>query len=173
MMSLNENVILAKKGSSESLKIILEKFEKLIQSISGKHKNEYLETDLTIFLLKLIYKIDEEKIEKLSEGALVMYLVNSLKYESIRLLKVRKVETVALLDIYSEIYNEFRDKEFDVFLNNLVQSNILTPKQRLVLKEKYVNDFTDKEIAIKISISRRAVTRLHNTAISNLRNYLN
>lgn len=172
-MSLKDNIILAKMGNSESLKIILERFEKLIQSISRKYKDEYLETDLTIFLLKLIYKIDNEKVEKLSEGALVMYLVNSLKYESLRLLKIKKVETIALVDIYSEIDNEFRDKEFDVFLSDLVQSNVLTPKQRLVLKDKYVNDFTDKEIAIKISISRQAVTRLHNTAISNLRNYLN
>ncbi len=99
-MSLKDNIILAKMGNSESLKIILERFEKLIQSISRKYKNEYLETDLTIFLLKLIYKIDNEKVEKLSEGALVMYLVNSLKYESLRLLKIKKVETIALVDIF-------------------------------------------------------------------------
>jgi len=172
-MTLKENVILAKQGNSENLKIILEPFEKLIQSLSRKYKKEYMETDLTIFLLKLIHKISDEKVEELSEGALVMYLVNALKYESIRLFKARKIETIAFIDVYSEIDNGLRDKEFDIFLNHLVQSNVLTPKQRLVLEEKYINDFTDKEIAIKISVSRQAVTRLHNTAILNLRNYLN
>lgn len=172
-MSLNENMILAKQGDNESLKIILERFERGIQALSRKYKNEYMETDLTIFLLKLIYKIDIKKVEELSEGALVMYLVNAMKYESIRLIKERKVETIALIDMYWEVDSEFRDKEFEIFLNNLVQSNVLTPKQRVVLEEKYVNDFTDKEIAIRISVSRQAVTRIHNTAISNLRNYLN
>lgn len=172
-MLLNNIMLLAKRGDEESLKIVIQRFENLIKVLSRKYKDEYLETDLTIFLIKLIYKMDDEKVKALHEGALVMYFVNALRYESYRLSKSKEVEKIELIDMYAEEDNKYKDTEFDIFLDNLVQGNVLTQKQKEILKNKYVNDFSDKQIAIKLSVSRQAVTRMHNTAISNLRNYLN
>ncbi|WP_423219416.1 sigma factor-like helix-turn-helix DNA-binding protein [Clostridium sulfidigenes] len=49
----------------------------------------------------------------------------------------------------------------------------MNEKQRYVLIKKYYYDFTDKEIAIELAISRQAISKIHKKAIENLKKYLN
>ena len=60
--------------------------------------------------------------------------------------------------------------EENIFIEDLL--NTLPEVQKTIIKEKYIKDHSDIEIAKKLNITRQAVNRSKNRAIENLKKYL-
>jgi len=121
----------------------------------------------------LIYSIKLESINTLSEGSVVNYIKTSFYREYYRLGKSQIIcEYYEKNDLYVPI-NDYHKLEDKIFLDELVLKKIINEKQRYVLIKKYYYDFTDKEIAIELAISRQAISKIHKKAIENLKKYLN
>lgn len=174
-MSLREIVLLA-NGDDENreyLGIVIERFGKLIVSLARDVRKECAETDLMIFLIKLIKKMPREQIESMSEAKLVNYIVNSLRYKSYKIYREKTISTCELKNVYPLRDRKYDDSEFIIWLTDFVDEGIITKKQRDILLKKYCNDYTDEKIATILHISRQAVAKTHNAALNNLRQYLN
>lgn len=172
-MSISQLIILAKHGDSQCMEELIVKFMPLIDSLSRKARNEYAKTDLIIFFIKFIYKIKINNFINYSEGAIVKYIKNSMYRECYRLAKGSAIEMVELTDTFSEELTDYKEIEYVISLNDLVDKGIITKRQKEVLLNKYCYRSSDTEIASDFHISRQAVAKIHNAAIKNLKTYLN
>ncbi|MEG2290714.1 MAG: helix-turn-helix domain-containing protein [Clostridium sp.] len=173
MVSICSLIKRAKSGDKESMKLLLIKFEPIINSLSWKIKDECGRTDLTIFFIKLVYRIKLINMINSSDGALVTYIQQSLYREYYRLNKTNSIIEVELTDTFKVDCNEYKDIEHEMFLNELVVGKVINEKQKCVLLKKYYDEYTDQEIATDLCISRQAVSKIHKVAIKHLKEYLN
>lgn len=67
------------KCNREELDLLVERFHPLIKKYSRELPYEEAETDLVIFFINLIDKINLEKFKTKGEGALVNFIRNSLR----------------------------------------------------------------------------------------------
>lgn len=163
----------AKSYDKFSMELLILKFDPILNSLSYKLGYDCAKTDLTIFFIKLIYSIKLESINTLSEGSVVNYIKTSFYREYYRLGKSQIIcEYYEKNDLYVPI-NDYHKLEDKIFLDELVLKKIINEKQRYVLIKKYYYDFTDKEMAIELAISRQAISKIHKKAIENLKKYLN
>jgi RNA polymerase sigma factor (sigma-70 family) len=157
------------KGDEEAAVELLFKFRPAIKSFSKKLNYEEAETDLIIAFLETAKKINLRGFHVKSDGAIVNYFYFLLKNRSVNLFKnnvLRKIETVELkLDIIADDAAGTVDDK--VFVSTLLDS--LLPLQREVIKKKFLQEFTDKEIALSLGVSRQAVNRTKNRGLDNLR----
>jgi len=88
MKPLYELILDAVKNNDEESKLlILEKFRNTINYYARKLNYYCAKTDLIIFMLTLINKLNLEKIKSFNEGTAVKYIRISIKHEYIRLSK--------------------------------------------------------------------------------------
>ncbi|WP_242844836.1 hypothetical protein [Clostridium botulinum] len=163
----------AKMGEDQSLESLIVKFEPIINSISWRCKSEYARTDLTIFLIKLIKNIKLNCIENLSDGALVKYIQKSLYREYYRMNKSNLIKEVELNDIFNLDITEYKDIEYEIFLNELKTKDIINERQEYILLKKYSYLNAEQEIAIQLGISRQAVNKTNRLALKKIEKYLN
>lgn len=160
------------KGDEESTIDILSKFLPTIKKMSRKLNYEEAETDLTIAFLETIKEINLKSLKVKGDGAIVNYIYFFLKNRSVNLFKknvLREIKTTELeLDIIADDTTCATDDK--IFVSMLLNS--LPPMQREVIKRKFMQGFTDKEIAIFLGVSRQAVNRTKNRALNNLRKAL-
>lgn len=113
-----------------------------------------------------------ENLVNISEGALFNYIYNSLKNKAIDFLRkyvlVKNDETAIDLDIPT--YDEDMDEK--LFVENLFNLDILTSNQKEILKQSYLYENSDTEIAKKLHISRQAVNKTRRNGLAILREYL-
>lgn len=173
MLSIYSLIERAKGGEKESMELLIIKFEPIINSLSWKVKHECGKTDLTIFFIKLIYGIKLINITNSSDGSLVNYIQQSLYREYYRLNKANPIIEVELTDTFTADINEYKEVEYEIYLNELVVEKVINKKQKYVLLKKYRDERTDQEIAMDLCISRQAVNKMHKLAIKNLKEYLN
>lgn len=121
----------------------------------------------------MVYGMNLENIRNVSDGALVNYFNTSLErrqYKSnIKLLPIE----VELEDVFIKHYDVIEDLEFEIFLDEMIKKNILTSKQKYVLKKKYFDGFTDDAIAKELEVSRQNISKMHKVPLINLKKYLN
>lgn len=160
-------------GDNQSLESLIIKFEPIISSISWKVKSEYVRTDLTIFFIKLIKEFKLERIENLSDGALVKYIQRSLYREYYKLNKNSLIMESELNDIFDSGSNEYQDIEYKMLLDEFQVKGIINERQKYMLLKKYCYLSTEEEIASELKVSRQAVNKMHNVAIRNMKKYLN
>lgn len=163
----------AKMGDNQSLEKLITKFEPIINSISWKGKSEYLRTDLTIFLIKLIKGIKLSCIKNLSDEALVKYIQKSLYREFYKLNKGSLIMEVELNDIFNSSSNEYQDIEYKILLDEFEAKSIITESQKYMLLKKYCYLSTEQEIAKELNVSRQAINKSHKSAVKKIRRYLN
>lgn len=77
----------AQNRNEESLNTILVKFKPAINKFSRELGYECAKTDLNIFLIELIQKLDLNKFNSKEEGKIVNYIYNSLKNKKNNLFK--------------------------------------------------------------------------------------
>ncbi|MFA9399428.1 MAG: helix-turn-helix domain-containing protein [Clostridiaceae bacterium] len=172
MVLISDLIKKAKTGDKESMELLIIKFNPIINSLSWKMKNEFGRTDLTIFLMNLIYEINLTHVLNSSDGALINYIKKALYREYYRINKTSSINEVELIDIITECNNDYDYVEDKVFLDQLVCQKIINKNQKYLLIKKYYGGFTDQEISKNLSISRQAVSKMHKVAIKNLRTYM-
>lgn len=173
-MNLYNCVKTAKKGNNDDLMLVFKKFELSIKKFARMLYYPEAETDLTIEFINVIKNIDIEKFSSDDEGQLVMYIYNSLNNRKIDLYRKHiqnKQELIFVEDFYTtEDVISSNQFESDIFFDDFVSS--LNPTQKSIISMRYFDESTDAEISEKLGISRQAVCKARNKALTKLRKAL-
>lgn len=183
------------EGDQEAKHILIERNMRLVAHIVRKYQSMDEETeDLlsigTIGLIKGVVTFNPDKAVRLGtyaarciENEVLMYLRTRKKsardvslYEPIG--TDREGNEIQLFDIIESDTDDAHEK---VALNDDVRllysriETVLSPRERIVLKMRYGlyngDEFTQREIAKELGISRSYVSRIEKSAIEKLRDY--
>lgn len=151
----------------QSICTIVDKFKPLLKKYAYHLNYDCAETDLIIFLLELISKVEWRSLFNLSESALVNYIVHALRNKKNDLFRKskRSLQEVHLMEEHlcqkdSDIINV-------IFIKELLKQ--LTDKQQEVIIYKFLFGLSDLEIGIKMKISRQAVNQIKNRSLITLK----
>ncbi len=123
-----------------------------------------------MFLLELMYKIDITRFKNTAGDGLHRYIAVSLRNRYIALSQresnfKKSRKAVSTAQTFSE------DSHIKALLEDAMK--MLTVKQRQVMELKYIQDYSDFEIARILGISRQAVNRIKTRGVERLRAYFN
>lgn len=183
------------EGDLEAKHILIERNLRLVAHIVKKYQPppEEMEDLLsigTIGLMKAVVTFDPDKSARLAsyaarciENEVLMYLRGKKKsskevslYEPIG--TDRKGNEIQLFDVIEmneeDVYRRLERKEDVIRLYQQVES-VLSQRERMVLKLRYglynEEEYTQREIAAMLGISRSYVSRIEKSAIEKLRNF--
>lgn len=159
-------IIRFRQGDMTAFGAIYERFKNLILYYSSKIGDEDALQELNIFLIELLYDIDISLFDDIASNDIQRYIAVSIKNQYLKISRKRS----DYAKLYCELYeNELRCalSEENLFIEEILKN--LSDKQRLIILYKYVYNYTDAEIAIMLKISRQAVNRLKNRALSVLK----
>jgi len=184
------------EGDLEAKHILIERNLRLVAHIVKKYQPppEEMEDLLsigTIGLMKAVVTFDPDKSARLAsyaarciENEVLMYLRGKKKsskevslYEPIG--TDREGNEIQLFDVIEmneeDVYRRLERKEDVIRLYQQVES-VLSQRERMVLKLRYglynEEEYTQREIAAMLGISRSYVSRIEKSAIEKLRNFL-
>ena len=183
------------EGDLEAKHILIERNLRLVAHIVKKYQPppEEMEDLLsigTIGLMKAVVTFDPDKSARLAsyaarciENEVLMYLRGKKKsskevslYEPIG--TDREGNEIQLFDVIEmneeDVYRRLERKEDVIRLYQQVES-VLSQRERMVLKLRYglynEEEYTQREIAAMLGISRSYVSRIEKSAIEKLRNF--
>ena len=183
------------EGDLEAKHILIERNLRLVALIVKKYQPppEEMEDLLsigTIGLMKAVVTFDPDKSARLAsyaarciENEVLMYLRGKKKsskevslYEPIG--TDREGNEIQLFDVIEmneeDVYRRLERKEDVIRLYQQVES-VLSQRERMVLKLRYglynEEEYTQREIAAMLGISRSYVSRIEKSAIEKLRNF--
>ena len=184
-----------KEGDLEAKHILIERNLRLVAHIVKKYQPppEEMEDLLsigTIGLMQAVVTFDPDKSARLAsyaarciENEVLMYLRGKKKsskevslYEPIG--TDREGNEIQLFDVIEmneeDVYRRLERKEDVIRLYQQVES-VLSQRERMVLKLRYglynEEEYTQREIAAMLGISRSYVSRIEKSAIEKLRNF--
>jgi RNA polymerase sigma factor (sigma-70 family) len=164
MSELYNAVLMSQCGDNEKLLYLCEKFKPLLKKYSYKLGYEDAYEDLLIYFIECIYKIPTTsgKFQE-SDMFILSYIKRSIYNAYIQLhINIEKV------NYYEQTYDEFE------YVSNLIPNSIneyveamfildmerlLTNKEFILFKQKFILNLTDNEIAHQLKISRQAVNK--------------
>lgn len=183
------------EGDLEAKHILIERNLRLVAHIVKKYQPppEEMEDLLsigTIGLMKAVVTFDPDKSARLAsyaarciENEVLMYLRGKKKsskevslYEPIG--TDREGNEIQLFDVIEmneeDVYRRLERKEDVIRLYQQVES-VLSQRERMVLKLRYglynEEEYTQREIAAMLGISRSYISRIEKSAIEKLRNF--
>lgn len=165
---LNELASELMKGGEINIEDLIIQFEPLIAKYTNKLGDEDASQELKLFLIENKDKLVLREGEN-SEARLVRYMDKILYCEFIRLSKKRsKVKNNEMIycDAYASSY--FLDQS-EIYFNEII--NILPEKQKQVLRDIFIYQYTEVEIASKLNMTRQGVCNIKKRALSKLREY--
>ncbi|NFV14395.1 sigma-70 family RNA polymerase sigma factor [Clostridium sporogenes] len=173
MSELYKLVRESKYGNKDSMMKIINKFKPLISKYSNKLSYDGADTDLTIALIEIINKLPIHNKDKMGKeqfivGYIHKSIINKYIYLSKKNNKILKMEIELNLDIKTP---NNMDNSID---DNIVAAMLLdevSQLQKLVLIKRFLENYTEVEIANELKISRQAVNRIKNRALKKLRQY--
>ena len=183
------------EGDQEAKHILIERNMRLVAHIVRKYQSMDEETEdllsiWTIGLIKGVVTFNPDKAVRLGtyaarciENEVLMYLRTRKKsardvslYEPIG--TDREGNEIQLFDIIESDTDDAHEKvalSDDVRLLYSRIETVLSPRERIVLKMRYGlyngDEFTQREIAKELGISRSYVSRIEKSAIEKLRDY--
>ncbi len=160
------------QGDEEATISVFFRIHGAIKKMSKTLGYEEAESDMIIAFLETIEEIDLNEIYIKNDGGITNYIWAFLRHKCVDLFRKnvsKRIETTNLnLDILAEDASCFVDNK--LFVSMLLNS--LPPLQRTVLKRKFMQGFSENEIALVLGISRQAVNRAKNRGLKNLRKRL-
>ena len=183
------------EGDLEAKHILIERNLRLVAHVMKKYQHlEESQEDLisigTIGLIKAIITFNPDKNNRLGT-----YAARCIENEILMMLRTRKKiskevslyepigtdregNEIQLYDIMeaddTDIQSKIDLKDDIMLLYNKIES-VLSPRERLVLKMRYglynQEEYTQREIAEQLGISRSYVSRIEKSAIEKLRDY--
>lgn len=170
--SLYELIKNIQNGDNEKFLDIIMRFEPLIDKLVRKLMHDEAKTDLIIAFIEMVKTINLNNFTPKDEGKIVNYINRVMKNKHVdffrKYVQRHKEEIEINLDI--TLASEEFNIESNIFIEDLLYQ--LPRMQKIILKEKYIKDCSDIEIAEKLHISRQAVNKAKNAAIGKLRIYL-
>lgn len=168
---LKQLILNFKKGDTESFIFIYKVFERLIRLYAARVDYEETGAELDLFLIELLHKLDLRRFESDGSYSIQKYIAVSIRNRYLDLLKkqIERIQkTLPLLELSYEL-EDYREEKImlpDAFA-------LLTPKQKMVLKSKYIYGYNDVEISKMMGTTRQAVNSIKNRAFEILRAYYN
>ena len=167
-LSLYEIIRQAQQGETKSIEYILLIFSKQLKSYSRKAGSEDMQQDLFIFLLELIPKLPMERDDFKNEKIILAYISKNIKNEYIRLSKKKSMVDAKEVEL---------SYDFEICYNAHIEDGILMKDLFRYLKQNeieiinliYFSGFSVKEIAKKKQVTRQAINKIKNHALSKLR----
>lgn len=183
------------EGDLEAKHILIERNLRLVAHVIKKY--QYLDEDMedlisigTIGLIKAIITFNPEKNNRLGT-----YAARCIENEILMMLRAKK-KTSKEVSLYEPIGTDREGNEIQLYdiietsdddahtkiaLRDDIQTlyskleSVLSPRERLVLKMRYglynQEEYTQREIAKQLGISRSYVSRIEKSAIEKLREY--
>ncbi|MGO1042553.1 sigma factor-like helix-turn-helix DNA-binding protein [Clostridioides difficile] len=171
--SFYELIILSRSNSVDDLQEILLIFEPLLKKLSKFLHYEEGSTDLIIFFIELIKKMDLEKFKVKSDGVLVKYIHKSLLNKTFELSKRYSKTKFEFVEFNENILNMNDNLEKYFFEENICFDEYIFKElsgiQKKVIFYKYLKGYSDKEISMKFKISRQAVNKAKNRAFKKIK----
>ena len=159
----------ANNGDENALLEIIFRFNYTIKKFSRELKYDGAESDLIISLIEIIKEINLLNVHIKNDGAIVNFIYRSLYNRKIDLYRKNIIgireectENLELIPDRSSI-----ETETSIFFKDILKT--LSVLQRDVLVLRYYNEYTDREVAEKMKISRQAINRAKNKGLKRLK----
>ncbi len=168
---LKKLILNFKKGDTQSFLLIYKVFERLIRLYAARVDYEDTKAELDLFLIELLHKLDLTRFSSDYSFSIQKYIAVSIRNRYLDLLKkqIERIQKTLPLFEFSDTKEDYYDEKImlpDAFA-------LLTPKQRMVLKGKYIFGYNDVEISKMMGTTRQAVNSIKNRAFEVLRAYYN
>ncbi len=158
-----------KNGDKSSFETVNKEFIGLIVFFSKKIGGEDSLAELKAFLFELLIGIEPENFKYDNSQTLKRYIAVSLRNRYIALSKEKQKYEKTELGLLDDGIKYSASLEDRIMVKDMLR--LLSEKQRLIVTYKYIYGYSDIEIADIMNISRQAVNRLKNRAISIIREY--
>lgn len=171
MDTLYELLKEAQEGQERSTLALLERFEPLMKKYAKMLGYEDAMQDLTLAFLNVIINMTLKE-KYCSDGQIINYFSKAIYHEYIRLAKAfyRHESEIAFDEnIKTEVEEKIVETDFHDGMDVL---NVLTERQKQVVYLLYFCDFSAKEIAAILGVSRQAINKTKNNALEILRKYI-
>lgn len=156
-----------KKAQNNSEKHVIEiynRFLPLIKKYSRKLNYEEAETDLTIYLLEYIKKVNLNKFKNKNDGEIVNYMRLVFKNKYIDIIRQFKNKNIKKMILQKEIaYNDCYKKLDEDYTYDLIKT--LNDIQKKIIIARYLNDYSDLELSKTLNISRQSVYKNRKKAL--------
>ncbi|WP_459195703.1 RNA polymerase sigma factor [Wukongibacter baidiensis] len=162
----------AQRGDHDSLVYLFKHFYPTIKNHARRLGYTESETDLIIIFLEAVDAIDTQRFLNAvnRDKQIAGFIHRILKNKTVNLFKknVERYKPPVSLDY--ELLQDQRAHNFanDVCLNMLIEA--LPPMQREIIKRKFFDGFTEKQIAKSLGVTKLTVSRNKNKGLNNLRN---
>lgn len=149
----------------DAMQELIERFMPSIKKNARILGYDDAEGDLVLHLIEVVYALKNEKIEALSEGQAVNYVVSVIKNRSIDLGR-KKCKCLDEVELF-ETVDKADDYIYNFEINELMA--VLTVRQKSVLVLKYYYGYSDVEIGKFLGITRQAVNKIHRVSINKIK----
>lgn len=164
----------SKSGNKDSVLLIIEKFNPLLNKYCKKLNYDGAKTDLIICLLEVIQNIPiDTNADLQNDNCIVGYINYSIIHKYINLSKKNTMIINNEIELITNIVGENSYSTIDdtLCINELLDK--LTEVQKKIIISIYINNISESDLARQMHISRQAINRSKNRALNNLKKYLN
>lgn len=156
---------------------LLEMFDKLLKKYARLLGTEDAYEELRLFFFELLEKLKSKELCSESDGYAVNYISKSVKNQYIAISKARNVRREDTFSDMSEeqmVYVEQIAATDDIMdiSSYFPSEDKLSEREKTILRDFFVYEFSIEEIAQKLNISRQAVNQAKNRALSKIRKAL-
>ncbi len=166
--------ILIQKFQNQEMTVfesLYDQFKKLIMYYAVRLHYDDAASDLTLFFIELLYQVNLWRFDSDDSLTLNNYISVAIKNQYISL----SMQNNQYLKAFNKLYDNFDgyQPDFEDRFSLREGMKLLSKKQKIIIAYRYIYGYSEIEIALLLGISRQAVNRIRNRAISILRNFFN
>ena len=160
-------VLKVKKQDMSAFPLIFDVFKKLINFYAAKLHYEDAASDLTLFLIELLYTIELSKFEEDESDDLKRYIAVAIKNKYFGLSANRFNKEKYNQDFYEGYDIFYEDFLGRIFLDDSLKS--LTDEQKIIIIYRFIYGYSIADIGHITNLSRQTVNKKKNQALKILR----
>ena len=170
---LSSQVYSALENSQVMLDLI-KKFDPLLKKYGRKLEMEDGYEEMQLEFIELIHKINAKPHLNLSEGAMVNYIVSSIKNSFYKLLREKKKQLQPSIS-----FDELTDKsKYQLISKNemppyIILSRTLNRKEILILRLCFEYGYSSAEIARHLHVTRQNINQIKKRALRKIKSDIN
>lgn len=154
-LDLLEEIKKAQEGDLDSMEYLVEVFQPLLIKYSYMLEPvEDTKSELTLYLMKVIRKIPLDRKEYSEIKYILGYIKTSIRRHYIYLSSVKQREENTEQKVIND-YETFYYSNSNIVFYDLIKN--LNNKEKFILEKKFVDDYSNSDIAKILDISRQNV----------------
>lgn len=172
IFELTKKIQVKEKDYEDAILTLVNQFKPLIRKYSYLLNYEDGQSELTLIFIETIYKVPIDNPKFKQDKFIISYINKSVRNNYINLSKNRNklyyYESPINLDI---IESSYETKVEDKILAQELLS-LLTKREKEIIKLRYFEEYSNVEISEMFGISRQAVNKTKNRAITKMKRYI-